>query len=655
MRLRLIGLVIALSAIIGCDDMIINPDDSNNNSSFPNELRFRNELTNFKSIFLIKRGFAFNNVAQIQDEATFKQAIKENNIIPLLHVFEPSDNSDATNYISSNQGFEYKERDTLYKFTFKMHMPVRYAKNIDGIDGGNYDVMFADANNQLYARQDVNIRGFTTNNVSLESRSIGTGDGSFVEVKIDLADTMEIKRQLLVEPVSWSINEANIMQLVINNLQVYDVPPMMEFEVVDSYCEELITGLQLSNIFLDDNVGIVNPINLTEGAIGQYTAVFNPGTFGAGDLVVDTETQYGRASYNSTQPVDLTVIDTSEVTITFTALIGVTPVTDLLESEIIVTDPIAGDLTFTLANEGGGQYTMHSFSTLLSSGIITLTGTRYQGTTDYSTIKIDFVQKTRWDDPANESADILGTRMFAQVLNTAGIPITGLSSGSFSVVDNVDGALTISAFWEEANGVYELNFTGGKVHTGTLTINGQGYLATGDYTYIVNIHPVPNSGASGTTDWINPVGGVAENWTEEDLGDIMTPAVISGAPFTGNAQQITTSAEGGGLSNRLAQTISLTHPTHKFFVRFRGLATTGAIAVAIGYKDQVGGGTIVIQNTVEVADGYVYRYAGDSDGASLVPHEVQGVYINVVAGNPTIAGAADDIEVLELDLEDNIN
>ena len=47
--------------------------------------------------------------------------------------------------------------------------------------------------------------------------------------------------------------------------------------------------------------------------------------------------------------------------------------------------------------------------------------------------------------------------------------------------------------------------------------------------------PTPNSGASGTTDWVNPVSGLAEGYTKSSGS--LTTSIVTGNGFTGNAQQ----------------------------------------------------------------------------------------------------------------------
>lgn len=58
---------------------------------------------------------------------------------------------------------------------------------------------------------------------------------------------------------------------------------------------------------------------------------------------------------------------------------------------------------------------------------------------------------------------------------------------------------------------------------------------SGDVVYLNDINIVKNSGAEGTTDWINPTNGVAEFWT--NVGDVATASIVTGNGFIGNAQR----------------------------------------------------------------------------------------------------------------------
>lgn len=60
-----------------------------------------------------------------------------------------------------------------------------------------------------------------------------------------------------------------------------------------------------------------------------------------------------------------------------------------------------------------------------------------------------------------------------------------------------------------------------------------------NYQYILKynhiLDPIPNSGYTGTTDWTNDVGGIAEGWELSSTGG--TPSIVVSAGFTGNAQR----------------------------------------------------------------------------------------------------------------------
>jgi hypothetical protein len=85
---------------------------------------------------------------------------------------------------------------------------------------------------------------------------------------------------------------------------------------------------------------------------------------------------------------------------------------------------------------------------------------------------------------------------------------------------------------------------------------------------------VPNSGATGTSDWINPASGIAENWaitTGEGENGVYVVEAASG--FTGNVQRLETTASGyGSISSDL---FTVTNgETYSISVKYRnGLVT----------------------------------------------------------------------------------
>jgi hypothetical protein len=95
---------------------------------------------------------------------------------------------------------------------------------------------------------------------------------------------------------------------------------------------------------------------------------------------------------------------------------------------------------------------------------------------------------------------------------------------------------------------------------------GDNYIPSGS-EHIRKVIPVPNSGASGTGDWLNPTDGLAENWANSSPGSLTT-TIVTGSGFTGNAQRI--EKIGAGVPNIYQDNISVENGvTYKLQLNYR--------------------------------------------------------------------------------------
>ena len=130
---------------------------------------------------------------------------------------------------------------------------------------------------------------------------------------------------------------------------------------------------------------------------------------------------------------------------------------------------------------------------------------------------------------------------------------------------------------------------------------------------------VNNGGASGTTDWINSIGGIAQYWSEPPL-TAGAYSIVTGNGFTGNAQRLEWS--GIGVARIISNNFNLSNGTYKLRLKYRSFIDVSNFTVQLLNTDDIQQGV----------DTYYHPQCGDTRLAvSSISHDIIILLLNTAA------------------------
>ena len=483
----------------------------------------------FRSAFLVNVDFEFTDIADFIDQDTWIQAIKDRYIIPLLGAKQVSDKSDDTNYQTSKLEYKYKAYENKYEFDLSYLAPLDYIKVINQLDSQLYSIIFVDANNYVYAYSPdgTKIKALDTTLISFNKPKMGEASPSYTVMKVEIENPAQITELGIIQKFEWNVNRLEIIFVSITAIS--GTTSSISFTVKDENYDCPIRGLTETEITLDDNSGAETIGGLIEGNPGVYQlASITPGlTFG--NIVINSNTYYGVEGYVITgAAVSVSYITyTSATELIFNVIndFDSSLVGGLLIGDFTITDDINGVLSIGAFSEiSTGRYNLSSLSDNMTTGDIDISNGVYTGSDPYD---LDILVTI--SNFTNSSTTEISLSVVELI---SGNNVTTLGNADWVILDDYSSVIAVTNT-SYSLGLYTLTLDS-TITTGSLSVLTSIYSGIASYDYEQEFFR--NGGASGTTDWINPTGGLAEFWIQQSPS-LKEASIETGNGFTGNYQE----------------------------------------------------------------------------------------------------------------------
>lgn len=652
--------------------MIVEEFNIQTTTGWPAKCKNRNNIQQFKSMFLVSPEFSFGNIDDFTNENIWIQAIKDGYIIPVLNIKNVIDNYEETLYNTGEDDTAIFIKNGKYIFKLQYFVSFYFHKNLRTLSQQDFDVIFVDRNNQVlaYSPDEIEIKGFEINLINIEDQVIGDTKLSYTPVYVELKDSRQYNDYGIVEKMDFNINNLNLIFVDITDIsgtidelyfkvtdKVYrfEIEGLTEFQITDitngiltyttlkdngdgnyyitglsddltagtiaidednyygsaayaisSILGEIyditattsqisfkfrnastltaITGLTISDIILTDNINGTIIAIITEVSAGSYTLTLPDKSFWSGTIAIDNGSYADSESYQTLRNVNIinvNVTSSTQIEFSVTDVLEIIAVTNLLQSEISFIDDTNGALTInTFNNLGSGQYSVIVDSPGFTDGDITISGTRYNGTAEYSSTVAIALTITDF-----EEAHI----MTVQVTNS-GYPYA-VSGTPFTFIDDYNGTFSTLLITELSVGTYKLYLANART-SGTLQFDDD--VGTGAVTYNYTGSAIVNLGASDTTDF-DTMGGLVSGLarTLQWLGIGSDTFVIRTATngFSDDYQEMNINY--AGITPVVDKWINFYKSGHTYKIRLKYRAIGNALNISVF---NLSGGSFVDQN-----------------------------------------------------------
>lgn len=278
--------------------MIIKKEYTVNRMSFP--CLNRNFLSGITAIFLVKTSFSFTDEDDFGSQTTWRQAIIDKDIIPLYDVKNVNDESSDEQYTKSKFNYSYRSADAIKKFTLLYLFDLYFHTRLQEYAGTDYDIIFADTNNNLYATtpDGTTVKGLTTTMIDTRSMKIGSAQPAWSPLTVELYDANEWDVYGKSIKPTWNIKKNDIVFVTFSD--VSGTSDSLTFTLKDSVYGVPISGLGAHSFTILDNVnGYLAASNIRELDSGVYTLSGMSDTVYLGYISIDG-IYYGSHSYTVT-------------------------------------------------------------------------------------------------------------------------------------------------------------------------------------------------------------------------------------------------------------------------------------------------------------------------------------------------------------------
>jgi len=493
--------------------------------------------TQFISAFFINTDFEFTDLEDFQDQDTWIQGIKNRYIFPLLAIKRAIPQLEEDNYQLSKLDYEYKAYNGKYRYILEYILPIDYIKVLNNFSGQQYSIIFSDVNGYVYAYSPdgTKIKGLGTNLIDFGKIKLGDINPALSPLRIELEDSDQINEQGIIQKFDWPINRLEVIFVSITSVSSSSTDNIT-FTVKDENFGCPIMGLSTSDIELDDVSGAQTIGGLIEGTPGVYQlSSITPGITN-GEIIIDTDLYYGSETYVFTNAAvsisNITYYSATKLRFDVRLDIDSSLITGLLTGDFTVTDDTNGALSIGAFSEvSTGRYELSSLSADMTTGDIDISDATYTGSDPYD-LDIDVTIGGTY--LAQKIADGANAIIVEVTTTEDGVPVTGLGTGDFSIIDDISGSLTVTGASEAPAGTYTLTTNIART-SGDIDVDTSIYSGTVGYDF--EQQTFRNGGAAGTTDWTGAVGGIAEHWAIQAQVNSVA-SIVTGNGFTGNAQQV---------------------------------------------------------------------------------------------------------------------
>jgi len=521
------------------------------NTAWSSMSRNANDLAQFTSMYILVGNFTFPSIDDFLDLDYFIQAIKDEDIYPIQNIKGVTKEDAQTLYNRGEDQISFKVKNGEYIYRISNHLDFDYSKLITKFSEKDITVVFADKNNNLYATSPLGtyIQGLSVNIINVEPIDIGDEKLKYQPIYIELSESEELTDYGVVVKPDFKVNKVNIIFLDITIIS--QSISQLEFSVIDTVLSCPINGLESSDILISDSINGVITGTVSNKGDGLYTLTNPSADIYFGTIAVDTNKYFGNVAYLVSNPIvnvdifDVTVPNDSQINFSVRETISTNAVTDLLESALTILDDIAGYLTIDVfTNLGGGDYTVTTTTANVDEGVLTISDINYLGSGAFAISGVyDLIVS-------------LSTEYYSQIsVNVTYLttPVIGLITSNFNINDTFN-AVSIDNVIDNGSGDYTLYLSGIRSE-GSITVTNGGYSAFETYEY--TNREIRNSGATGTTDWVDTDG----NGTADYFIPTCDTSIVDYGGTIGRVQRIDHNGEGWLGNQLLASTFGLKNNT----------------------------------------------------------------------------------------------
>lgn len=582
--------------------MIVEKLNIKPTTGWTNPYRNRNFIQQFKTIVFVNPDFQFDSLDDLKDRDIWIQGVKDKNLIPILDSKNVTPQPAQTQYETGEDEITILIRNGRYIFTMFYFVDFNFHKLLKYYSQQDYDVIFIDFDNNVvaYSPEGTYIKGLEANLINVEDMEIGDQKISWTPLYIELADSKQYNDFGVVEKVDFKLNKLNVT--FVNIIDISGTQNYIKFSVVDENFGYPISGLSETDIVLNDTVnGLILFNSLREISCGVYDSNNLSELLNLGDIVIDTDYFYGSAEYEFNNPLvavtlqNVTVNSYTSIDFDLIETISTNAVTDLLQSEVQVVDDVSGNITIgLLTHNGAGNYSLTGLSPNILIGDINIIGSRYTGSGAYNyNVALDVVITT----------NNLSNQLLISVSND-GSPYTGLTASNFTLNETINTNTTKKSVSEISSGNYRMIVENGSRFTGSIDVVDGAFNGSGNYSYTSNY--ILNTGAVGTTDWIDSNSDGLADYIE--ILNSLTATIVTDTYFDGNIQRFDNT---GGTQSPLAKfTVSGFKNNTQYKFRFKFRANKNWVMFV--YRDDDILANQVFFENVGVSSGYHTTYETQS-------------------------------------------
>jgi hypothetical protein len=480
-------------------------------------------FTGIKSMFLTDPLFSFDTVEDFEDKAQWIYDIKAQNIFQVLGLLETEQQSEPTEYIKSDLGYQFEGNKGKYIFNFKALYKKEYHNQLSKWSGKHCMVFFADANNNVFANKiGARIYGLDVDLINIEKKQFGSIEPAYTIIKVELSDSDEFDH---VVKMDFAINKINPVQVIITDLVI--AGNEAEFTIKDSIygypIQNLYGGIVISGV--DSGLTITDILNI---GCGKFKIIPSE-NFVDGNISINSDLYYTNTSYEYYVGSRLFISNleywTKKVVRFKVRNDSGTLISGIILDELIVNDLIIGLVDITSITEiSNGYYEIISPDDL-SSGVFDINHNDIVGTHNYQVIiELEIL---------NLRSETTDSFEFEVVTLLASDPIEDLISNDFYIYDHYSGITTITNFSKDGN-TYSITINRSRTE-GNISVNTFSYHVNKIYNYIGA--SFKNAGATGATDLIDSNSdGLADGFTL--VLPTRSTASITNRPVAGRMQKL---------------------------------------------------------------------------------------------------------------------
>lgn len=510
--------------------MIFNAEGTKKKTGYPGVNK--TTLAKARTLFLTEQDFVFADTDAFEDRDQWISDIQQENIFALRELSQVDDDSEETTYNKSLQDYEYRTKSGKYRYTLRTIYTKQYHDHIEQLSGMDLRAFIADINNNIAGNlSGSNVRGMDVELMNVEKKKFASTGTEWTVIRLVLSDNTEFNK---VSKMTWNPNNINLVHIDIT--QDSQTSTSLTVSIVDDVFGISVGGMLLTDFSISDNAGGINLSAIEETECGTYKLTAS-GSLTYGTLTAANDRFFGLLSYIVLQNTVILNNFEYDTQTLFSADVrysgDLSIYTGLELADFTMVDDTNGAVTIlsvtegTLPGPGGHPNGRYEFTTTtnLTAGDISVDDGAVTGTSTYD-VEID-VEAVNFSDDTNSNEIEFDLQT---VYNST--PVTGLAQSAFTITDNENGSLTISSFSEVSAARYKLTVNNAAYTSGTVTVNQSLY--GGSFTYDKGTVILRNTGATGTTDWINPdADGVPKyiTVTRSSTNEVTTPTATG---YTGN-------------------------------------------------------------------------------------------------------------------------